>query len=68
MSIFLPVERRGGDTIAYQRLTMEEPIVMKKIIALAVAAIAFQVAATFAGEPISSKQVVAPPPPPPEFF
>src|SRR5262245_18187825 len=42
---------------------------MKKIIALTVIGIASQVAATFAGEPISSsKQVVDPTPPPPEFF
>ena len=48
---------------------MEKPIVMKKLIALAVVAIASQATVTFAGEPVvSSKQVIAPPPPPPEFF
>ena len=42
---------------------------MKKIIALAVVAIASQAIATFAGEPVvSSKQVIAPPPPPVSFF
>jgi hypothetical protein len=42
---------------------------MKRLIALAVVAIASQAVATFAGEPVvSSKQVIAPPPPPPEFF
>src|SRR6266481_10082625 len=42
---------------------------MKKLIALAVVAIASQAAVAFAGEPISSsKQVIAPPPPPPEYF
>jgi hypothetical protein len=48
---------------------MENLSFMKKLIALAVVAIASQ-AATFAGEPVSSsKQVIAPPPPPPpEYF
>ena len=42
---------------------------MKRLIALAVLALASQAVATFGGEPVvSSKQVVAPPPPPPEFF
>jgi hypothetical protein len=43
---------------------------MKKLVALAVAAIVSQAATAFAGEPVSSsKQVIAPPPPPPpEFF
>jgi hypothetical protein len=42
---------------------------MKKFIVLTVVAIASQAVATFGGEPIASKQVVAPPPPPPpEFF
>jgi len=43
---------------------------MKRLIALAVLALAWQAVATFGGEPVvSSKQVIAPPPPPPpEFF
>src|SRR5260370_25685860 len=42
---------------------------MKRLIALAVLALASQAVAIFAGEPVSSKQVIAPPPlPPPEFF
>lgn len=42
---------------------------MKRLIALAVLAIASQATATFAGEPmVSSKQVIAPPPPPPVSF
>jgi hypothetical protein len=42
---------------------------MKKIIVLAVLAIASHAAAIFAGEPmVSSKQVIAPPPPPPTSF
>src|SRR3984957_19500371 len=42
---------------------------MKRLVALAVVALASQAVATFAGEPVvSSKQVIAPPPPPPEFF
>src|SRR4029077_12338776 len=42
---------------------------MKRLIALAVVAIASQAAVAFAGEPVvSSKQVIAPPPPPPEYF
>ena len=42
---------------------------MKKIIVLAVVAIASQAVAIFAGEPmVSSKQVIAPPPPPPVSF
>jgi predicted ribosomally synthesized peptide with SipW-like signal peptide len=46
---------------------MEEPIVMKKMIALAVIGIASQTVTAFAGPP-ETKQVIAPPPPPPEFF
>jgi hypothetical protein len=46
---------------------MEEPIVMKKIIALAVIGIASQTIVAFAGPP-EPKQVIAPPPPPPEYF
>jgi hypothetical protein len=46
---------------------MEEPIVMKKIVALAVIGIASQTIVAFAGPP-EPKQVVAPPPPPPEYF
>ena len=42
--------------------------ILKRLIALAVVAIASRAIATFAGEPVvSSKQVIAPPPPP-EFF
>jgi hypothetical protein len=44
---------------------------MKRLIALAVLALASQAVVTFAGEPaVSSKEVVAPPPPPPpvSFF
>jgi len=42
---------------------------MKRFIALAVAAVASQSVATFAGEPVvSSKAVVQPAPPPPEYF
>jgi hypothetical protein len=43
---------------------------MKRLIALAVLAIASQAIAVFAAEPVvSSKQVIAPPPPPPpEYF
>jgi len=42
---------------------------MKRLISLAVLAIASQAITALAGEPVvSSKQVIAPPPPPPEFF
>src|SRR6201995_1025594 len=42
---------------------------MKKVIALAVRALASQTASLLAGEPVvSSKQVIAAPPAPPEFF
>src|SRR5271170_4037728 len=42
---------------------------MKKLIALAVLALASPAGAIFAGEPVvSSKEVIAPPPAPPEFF
>jgi hypothetical protein len=42
---------------------------MKRLISLAVVAIASQAAAIFAGEPmVSSKQVIAPPPPPVSYF
>jgi hypothetical protein len=49
--------------------TMEEPIAMKKIIALAVIGIASQTIVAFAGPP-EAKQIVAPapPPPPPSYF
>jgi predicted ribosomally synthesized peptide with SipW-like signal peptide len=47
---------------------MEEPIVMKKIIALAVIGIASQTIVAFAGPEVPSKAVVTPPPPPPEYF
>jgi len=46
---------------------MEEPIAMRKIIALTVVAALSQAIAAFAGPP-EPKQVVAPPPPPPEYF
>jgi hypothetical protein len=42
---------------------------MKKVIALAVLALASQTTSILAGEPVvSSKQVIAAPPAPPEFF
>jgi len=42
---------------------------MKRLIALAVVALASQAIATFAGEPVTtSKEVVAPPPPPPVSY
>jgi len=47
---------------------MEEPIVMKKIIALAVIGIASQTLVAFAGPPEPKQVIAPPPPPPPEFF
>src|SRR5215471_17163838 len=42
---------------------------MKRLIALALVALASQGVATFAGEPVTtSKEVVAPPPPAPDYF
>ena len=43
---------------------------MKRLLALTLVIFASQAVLTFAGEPVSSKQVIAPapPPPPPEFF
>ena len=67
MSIFLPRRERGRNDRGYQPLTMEEPIVMKKIIALAVIGIASQTMTAFAGPP-ETKQVIAPPPPPPPSY
>jgi hypothetical protein len=49
--------------------TIKKTSHMKRLISLAVMAIASQAAAIFAGEPmVSSKQVIAPPPAPPESY
>jgi hypothetical protein len=41
---------------------------MKRLTALAVAAVASQAVATFAGEPVVSSKAIVQPPPPPEYF